>query len=314
MDSDRFIAPSVEVPRARPDDPRVGGLIGHQLNDGTRVAIIGFPVDEGVVRNGGRAGAARGPDEIRRYFYRLTMGASPDPLFGDLIERTCDLGNLRVDRNLEENQRRLGEAVKELLARDLTVAILGGGHETTYGHFLGYAGARRRVEILNWDAHADVRELREGKGHSGSPFRQALEHPSAMCAGYDVAGLLEHSNNRAHVDFVRQKGGRAIPLGEIDSEAVARIYRGRQSDLLVSFDLDALDQSVAPGVSAPASGGMETQLWLQAIREAARCRRVTSVDFVEVNPAQDRDGQTARLAAVGLWTFLMARARAGAAG
>lgn len=308
MDSDGFITPVIEVPRSRPDDPRIGGLIGHELNDETRVAIIGFPVDEGVVRNGGRAGASRGPDEIRRHFYRLTTGNSHNRVFEDLIGRTCDLGNLRSTGNLEENQLRLGDAVTELLERDLTVIVLGGGHETTYGHFLGYVGAGRRVEILNWDAHADVRGLREGRGHSGSPFRQALEHPSAICARYDVAGLLEHSNSRAHLDFVRAHGGQALLLGKVDSNSIAKLYEGRKSPLLVSFDLDVLDQSVAPGVSAPASGGMETALWLEANREAARCSAVTSADFVEVNPAYDRDGQTARLAAVGLWNFLTVRA------
>src|SRR3712207_7676746 len=44
------------------------------------------------------------------------------------------------------------------------------GHETGYGHFLGYARARKQVWILNWDAHPDVRELKDGQGHSGSPL------------------------------------------------------------------------------------------------------------------------------------------------
>ena len=39
--------------------------------------------------------------------------------------------------------------------------VLGGGHETSYGHFLGYALASRQVEILNWDAHTDASQRRE---------------------------------------------------------------------------------------------------------------------------------------------------------
>ncbi|HEV2873534.1 MAG TPA: class I SAM-dependent methyltransferase, partial [Thermoleophilaceae bacterium] len=45
------------------------------------------------------------------------------------------------------------------------------------------------VEILNWDAHADVRELKQGQAHSGSPFRQAIEDASRVCRRYSVAGL-----------------------------------------------------------------------------------------------------------------------------
>ncbi len=308
MRSDGFIAPVVEMPRTGPEDPRIGHLMQPELTAGSAVALVGFAVDDGVVRNGGRAGAAGGPDAIRRHFYRLTPGGDDAPGLEALLRRTCDLGNLRLTADLEENQERLGELVGELLERRLTVVVLGGGHETTFGHFLGYVAARRPVEILNWDAHADVRELRGGRGHSGSPFRQAIEHPSKLCRRYDVAGLLAHANSAAHLRFVREHGGRAVLRESLRHDEVEALYRGREPSLLVSFDLDVLDQAFAPGVSAPATRGMPPAFWLKAVRGAGSCPAVTSIDFVEVNPVLDRDGQTARLTAVGLWTFLAGRA------
>lgn len=51
-----------------------------------------------------------------------------------------------------------------------------------------------------------MRELKEGLGHSGSPFRQAIEHPSGRCRGYSVAGLQPHSVAATHAAFVRAHG------------------------------------------------------------------------------------------------------------
>ena len=61
------------------------------------------------------------------------------------------------------------------------------------------------------------------------------------------------------------------------------------------FDIDAVDQAQAPGVSAPATGGLYAALWLEAAYQAGRSPRVTSCDLVELCPPHDRDGQTARV-------------------
>jgi len=99
----------------------------------------------------------------------------------ELIGRSRDLGDVKVSGDVEADQQRLGETLAPYIERGNFVIVLGGGHETSCGHFLGYALAGRKVEIRNWDAHADVRELASGRAHSGSPFRQALEDWSRAC-------------------------------------------------------------------------------------------------------------------------------------
>jgi formiminoglutamase len=73
---------------------------------------------------------------------------------------------------------------------------------------------------------------------------------------------------------------------------------------MVSFDLDALNQGEAPGVSAPNAAGLSSALWLAAAYVAGRSRAVTSADVVELNPRVDRDDQTARVAALTVWWLL----------
>ncbi len=285
------------------DDPRVGDLLATGADD-ARVVLIGFPSDEGVRRNGGRPGAAAGPAAIRAVLRRLTPDVANAPAFSALLARTADLGDVPVTGDLEQDQAALGELVAAQLADGRFVIVLGGGHETAYGHFLGYARAGRPTAILNWDAHADVRPPPDGRGHSGSPFRQALEHPGGGCRGYSVAGLLPHAVAVAHLEIVGASG-RAVPRAALhDAAAVDAVYAALDGPTFVSFDLDAVDQASAPGVSAPATGGLSVELWLHAASAAGASPLVTSADVVELCPPFDRDGQTARLAALTVWHLL----------
>jgi len=303
----RIVPARLVQPATPPDDPRVGGLLGSRLAqaDLPDIVILGFPSDEGVRRNGGRVGAALGPAAIRSALYRFAPDARSER-FDDLLGRTRDLGDLEVSGDVETDQQHLGETLAPYIERGCFVIVLGGGHETSYGHFLGYARSGRKVEILNWDAHADVRELAGGKGHSGSPFRQAIEDRSGACRRYTVAGLQPHSVARAHAAFVERQG-RVVWRDDVTPERIAQLYRAADSPALISFDLDAVTEAEAPGVSAPNAGGLSSDLWIEAAYQAGRSPAVASADVVELNPAVDRDGQTARLAAVTVWWLLRGR-------
>ena len=70
-----------------------------------------------------------------------------------------------------------------------------------------------------------MREPSGGLGHSGSPFRQALMHPSRLARRYVVAGLLPHSVAAAHVDLVRSRKGDAIFRSALTLARVRAIYK-----------------------------------------------------------------------------------------
>jgi formiminoglutamase len=301
-----YTQPDVILPTTGADDPRIGHLLGTHLADGStpRAVIIGFPSDEGVHRNGGRVGAAGAPDEIRRMLFRLTPDAERFEESVDLLEHTLDLGNLVLTDDVERDQGLLGEALAPHLAAGSFVVVLGGGHETSFGHFQGYVASGARVAILNWDAHPDVRELQDGLGHAGSPFRQAILDPSGACRQFVAAGLLPHVVARAHLEFLAAHGARFVWRRDLSPARIDEIYGSLEGPSFVSFDLDAVEQSVAPGASSPAVGGISADLWLHAAYRAGRTRAVRSCDVVEMNPVYDRDNAAARLAAATVWHLL----------
>ncbi len=301
-----FTTPDVILPTTGGDDPRIGHLLGTHLTEGEvpRAVLIGFPSDEGVHRNGGRVGAAGAPDEIRRMLFRLTPDPERYEESVDLLEHTLDLGNLALSDDVERDQALLGETLAPLLAAGSFVIVLGGGHETSYGHFQGYVGQGARVAILNWDSHPDVRDLEQGLGHAGSAFRQAMLDPSGACRQFVAAGLLPHVVARSHLEFLAAHGARFVWQRDLSHARIDEIYGSLEGPSFVSFDLDAVDQSVAPGASSPAVGGISSELWLHAAYRAGRTRAIQSCDVVEMNPVYDRDNAAARLAAVTVWNVL----------
>src|SRR5262245_24578116 len=252
----------------RPDDPRLGEIVEFWRGNVTsltpgRAVLIGFPQDEGVRRNHGRPGAAEAPHQIRHFLYRLTPGDAAADL--DLtVSPPLDLGNVRMSGTLEATQQALGEVIAGVLQQGSVPIVLGGGHETAYGHFLGYVLANRKVGIINVDAHLDVRPRLGELGHSGSPFRQALEHPTHALPGtrYVCLGAQSHSVSRQHWQYLQERGGIVRWLDETREHlkesfqaGCARLAR-EGCQVYVTLDADVVQSADVPGVSAPNANGL----------------------------------------------------------
>lgn len=298
--------PDSHLTPARGEDPRVLDLLQKTTDETTRVVLVGFPTDRGVERNGGRVGAAEGPQEIRSALAKMTLdGRCPEPHRVVLVS-TCDLGDIAISGDLERDQSALGSIVSEQLHAGRRVVVLGGGHETAYGHFLGYCGAGLApVSIFNLDAHPDVRPTLDGLGHSGSPFRQALEHgDGGGVRDYQVAGLQPSSVAAAHLEYLRARQCHFLWAEETTAATIEGLLASLAEPAMVTLDLDAVDAAYAPGVSAPAVGGLAVATLLRAAEVAGRSPAVRSLEVVELNPRFDLDGRTAKLAALAVWRFL----------
>ncbi|MFN3596530.1 MAG: formimidoylglutamase [Rubricoccaceae bacterium] len=295
----------VPAPATAPEDPRLGHWLAAQADPArAEVVLVGFPSDAGVGRNGGRVGAAHGPRALREALYRLTPDARLGARFTGLLAHTADVGDVPVSGDVEADQAALGRTIAPWLAAGKTVVVLGGGHETAFGHLLGYGAAR--PDVLNLDAHLDVRPVGAAGAHSGSPFRQALE--TGRVGRYTVLGAQPHSVAAAHAAFVEARGGRVVWREAATPGRLAEEVAALARPTLATLDLDAVRAADAPGVSAPNPDGLAEADWLAAAEALGRSPHVRSLDIVELCPPHDVDGRTARLAALTVWRFLRGRA------
>ncbi|HQT90489.1 MAG TPA: arginase family protein, partial [Candidatus Kryptobacter bacterium] len=107
-----------------------------------KAVLIGFPYDEGTVRNKGRAGSATGPDEIRRAFYKLTPTKSA--ALADADVRVFDAGNIKRRLKLEDALTKLEGVVNWFLKHGYTPIVLGGSNDMSYADFRACDAVRGR--------------------------------------------------------------------------------------------------------------------------------------------------------------------------
>jgi arginase family enzyme len=274
----------MRVPHVTPPEypVRPEGRFASRISDtdpsGCRVAVLGLPDDTGVTMNGGRAGASRGPGAFREMLTKIGV-AEPA---GFEWPGVFDAGDIVAAATLEETHERVTEATRALLDEGLIPIAIGGGHDLTFPFVRAVADRVDHPVVVYCDAHLDVRET----PGSGMPFRWLAERCGV--AELHVHGLDPYANSAEHLRWFQAHGGRIDPFEAADEWPAGEIC--------FSFDLDVVDQSFAPGVSAPNPAGWSSAEALRWCESAGRCPRVRCLDLMELSPPNDRDDRTARLA------------------
>ena len=105
---------------------------------------------------------------------------------------------------LEASQDELAKAVDRVLELNLFPLVLGGGHETAFGHYKGISTflddrEDNKLGILNFDAHFDLRPYEKGTGTSGTMFRQIADYTREKGTqyAYYVMGCLLYTSDAA---------------------------------------------------------------------------------------------------------------------
>ncbi len=265
------------------------------------IVLLGFACDEGVRRNQGRPGAAAGPRALRQALANLAWHQQ---------RAVYDAGDVACpDDDLEAAQHHLAAVVARVLSAGHAPLVLGGGHETAFGTFLGIAQAARpaRLGIISCDAHFDVRSA--DRATSGTPFAQMAEWcgQHGQPFRYFCLGIAEPGNTAALFERADALGVQwrfdtdlapwrlAEPLAALDAFA-------RDVDALyLSVDLDVLPAATMPAVSAPAARGVSLEAVEAIIAAVLATDKTAAVDIVEFNPAFDRDGNAVRVAGRIVW-------------
>lgn len=259
--------------------------------------IIGFECEEGVKRNKGQLGAVSAPNALRSELAKL-------PWIFPSGNRLIDAGNIACTGNqLEEAQQALGQSVTHILKNKGVPLLLGGGHETAYGHYLGVRdaiGPHKSLGIINIDAHFDLRSYNE-QPSSGTMFKQILEQDEH--ASYFVVGIQRYGNTQELVDTADDLGVTYVfeedmQPWELESTLNALSDFMDQHDyVLLTLCTDVLNAAFAPGVSASSPFGLDPTTVRSLIRVVVAHEKTGSFDISEVNPKLDENKRTVKLGA-----------------
>lgn len=293
--------------------PRFGGpatmmrLPSQNSAAGLDVAFVGIPLDTGTSN---RSGARFGPRQIRAEScllrpYNMATRAAP---FDSL--QVADIGDVAINTfNLQKSMGLIEAAYDEILSHDCIPLTMGGDHTIVLPILRAIARKHGPVGLVHVDAHADVNDTMFGeKIAHGTPFRRAVEE--GLLNGKRVAqiGLRGTGYEAEDFDWPRAQGFRVVQAEECWYKSLAPLMEEVRAQLgkgpvYLSFDIDGLDPSSAPGTGTPEPGGLTTIQGLEIIR-GCRGLDIVGGDLVEVAPPYDPQGNTSLLGANLLYEML----------
>lgn len=274
-------------------------------------AFIGFCCDEGVKRNRGRIGAAKGPQSIRRELANLPCRFTKDVKLFDAGNILCEEGKL------EESQSLLSKAVEKILSLNLFPIVLGGGHEIAFGHYNGILdfisnnNLKSNIGIINFDAHFDLRPYPNG-GSSGTMFRQIADicKNKSLDYSYLCIGVQKHSNTVDLFKTASKLGAQHILAKDINGSEDFSIleklddFMKLRDHIYVTICSDVFSSAFAPGVSAAQPLGLDPERVIKFLKYILKTNKTISFDIAEVSPRFDQDRTTANLASVIIFSVI----------
>ena len=253
------------------------------------ISIFGFECDEGVRRNQGRIGSFFAPNELKKAMGNFAW---------HLNSKLYDAGSLSATSDLELSQKNLALHVRELLHKKHFPVVLGGGHETAYGNFMGLFDAlkdKTDIAIINFDSHFDLRS--DKLATSGTPFYQIskLCQSNSCDFNYFCLGISSASNTRVLFDRAKSLGVSYINDTELtyknfDSilEKLSKFLQGKKH-IYISIDTDVFSSFLAPSVSAQSGRGIRLDITYDILSYLFKTytNKIKLVDFTEFNPKYD---------------------------
>jgi agmatinase len=306
------------VPVGRPsfaDLPRCDDLATLDAH----VAIIGIPFGTPASMEASRAPSSEAPAAIReeslrygKYFthHDIDLGG---PILPNGSIKVVDCGDVAtVPSDFAANSAIATDAIRAIRSTGAVPFILGGDHSIPIPVMRAYDDIGSMC-IVQFDAHLDYRDevngVREGLS---SGIRRASELPyvgEIVQIGLRGIGSARSQDVQDAID----RNNTFITAAELYKGNLEQISaRIPQADnYYITFDMDAMDLSIAPGVNSPAFGGLDYWQATGLLWAVAQRGRVVGIDMVEVAPRHDVRGMTSLLAVRLLLNLLGAMARSG---
>jgi agmatinase len=248
------------------------------------VFVVGLPYDLGT---SGRAGTRGGPDGIRSASANLRWEEKRWPWDFSVFERmrVADYGDIEVPTgNHEAFFAQVAEDYGKLHAAGKTVLSLGGDHFVTLPLLRAHHSQFGKMAMIHFDAHTDTYEEEDAVYNHGSMFYHApREGLIDAYSSIQVGIRTEYTESRHEFEVIS-----AAAANDMSAEAIVERIHRRVGDTpcYLTFDIDCLDPSYAPGTGTPVIGGLTTDRALKIIRGLQGINLV-GMDLVEVAPSYD---------------------------
>ena len=259
--------------------------IDNKINIKEKVIIIPFGLEKTVSYGGG---TSRGPKEIIKASHQVELY---DEDLNKEPHKSIGIKTLKpfpIKKNIVDALKQIENINNLALKKNKFPFTLGGEHSLTAGSIRPFVKKFKKIHLLHFDAHADLRNSYQGNKFShASAIRRCLDNPNVSLVSFGIRNIslneipfLKKNNKRIKIYWAKDK--KKWNLKEFKKSI-------KNKNVYLTFDVDGLDQSLMPATGTPEPGGLFWDETINIIKIATKSSNIVGADVNELSPIKGFD-------------------------
>ena len=254
--------------------------IDNKFNFKEKAIVIPFGLEKTVSYGGG---TKNGPKEIIKASHQVELYDEElkcEP-FKKIGIKT--LKPFKINKKINKAINQIAEINQKILDNKLFPITLGGEHSITPGCIKPFVKKYKKLTLLHFDAHADLRESYAGEKYShASAIKRCIDHKNVSVVSFGIRNISAEEipilkKNKKRINIYWAKDKKKWNLNKFKKQI-------KNKDVYITFDVDGLDSSIMPATGTPEPGGIFWDEALQIIKIACKNSRIVGADVNELAP------------------------------
>jgi len=254
--------------------------IDNKFNFKEKVIVIPFGLEKTVSYGGG---TKNGPKEIIKASHQVELYDEElkcEP-FKKIGIKT--LKPIKINKKINKAINQIAEINQKILDNKLFPITLGGEHSITPGCIKPFVKKYKKLTLLHFDAHADLRESYAGEKYShASAIKRCIDHKNVSVVSFGIRNISAEEipilkSNKKRINIYWAKDKKKWDLNKFKKQI-------KNKDVYITFDVDGLDSSIMPATGTPEPGGIFWDEALEIIKIACKNSRIVGADVNELAP------------------------------
>ena len=258
------------------------GFLGvdNKFNFKEKVVVVPFGLEKTVSYGGG---TKNGPKEIIKASHQVEL--YDEELHCEPYKKIGikTLKPFRIDSNIKKALKKISNTNAEIINKKLFPITLGGEHSITSGCIAPFVKKYKKLCLLHFDAHADLRQSYNGKKFShASAIRRCLDYKNVSVISFGIRNI-----SQSEIPYLKKNSSRikifwAKDKAKWDLNKFKKMIKNKT--VYLTFDVDGLDSSIMPATGTPEPGGLFWDETLNIIKIAAKNSKIVGADINELSP------------------------------
>ena len=245
-----------------------------------KVVIIPFGLEKTVSYGGG---TKKGPKEIIKASHQVELydeelNCEPYKKIG-----IKTLKPFKIDNNIKKALKKISDINHKILEKNLFPMTFGGEHSITPGCILPFTKKFKKICLLHFDAHADLRESYNNEKYShASAIKRCLDYKNVSIISFGIRNIskneipiLKKNSKRINIFWAKDKS-------RWNMNKFKKLIKNKT--VYITFDVDGLDSSIMPATGTPEPGGLFWDETLNIIKIACKNSNIVGADINELAP------------------------------